>query len=471
MSTIPAKKIERNGRKNMKPFWFRAALVTNVGVPVRLGAIGAVMLSVAGALGYVDGWLSLVRLTQDRMVAAFQDANGTHAGFRRNHAKGVCATGWFESSGQAYRAQLFLSWRQEVGMKTYDLVVIGSGTAAQVASARVRKAGRTVAVADHRPFGGTCALRGCDPKKMLISGAESVDAARRMQGHGIAGELRINWPELIAFKRTFTDPVPQKQEARYAEQGIDAFHGLARFAGPDAVIVAGQELKARHILIATGARPVPLRLPGAEHIITSDCFLELESLPPRTVLIGGGYIAAEFSHIAARAGAQVTVLQRADHMLQHFDPDLVGWLMVKFTELGIDVRMRATVARIEQTANGFLVHADGPGGKQAVAADLVVHAAGREPDLEELDLAAGHVAVSKRSLELNEYLQSVSNPLVYAAGDAASVGPPLTSVSGHDGKVVAGNILEGNRHKPDYRGVPSVAFTVPPMASVGLNES
>jgi glutathione reductase (NADPH) len=356
-------------------------------------------------------------------------------------------------------------------MKTYDLVVIGSGTAAQVASARVRKAGRTVVVVDHRPFGGTCALRGCDPKKMLMSGAEAIDAAHRMQGRGVAGELRISWPELIAFKRTFTDPVPKKQEAHYAARGIDAFHGLARFTGPDAVSIAGQELKARHILIATGARPVPLRLPGAEHIITSDRFLELESLPQRIVLIGGGYIAAEFSHVAARAGAHVTVLQRADHMLPHFDPDLVGWLMVKFAELGVDVRTQATVERIEQTANGFLVHADGAGGKQAVAADLVVHAAGREPDLEGLDLAAGHVALSKGRLELNEFLQSVSNPLVYAAGDAASVGPPLTPVSGHDGKIVATNILEGNHQKPDYRGVPSVAFTVPPIASVGLSES
>jgi glutathione reductase (NADPH) len=158
-------------------------------------------------------------------------------------------------------------------------------------------------------------------------------------------------------------------------------------------------------------------------------------------------------------------------MLPRFDPNLVGWLMVKFTELGIDVRTQATVTRVEQTANGFLVHADGAGGKQAVTADLVVHAAGREPDLEELDLTAGHVAVSKGRLELNEYLQSVSNPLIYAAGDAASMGPPLTPVSGHDGKVAATNILEGNRHKPDYRGVPSVAFTVPPIASVGLNES
>jgi glutathione reductase (NADPH) len=304
-------------------------------------------------------------------------------------------------------------------METYDLVVIGSGTAAQVASARVRKAGRTVAVVDHRPFGGTCALRGCDPKKMLISGAEAIDAAHRMQAHGVTGELRVSWPDLIAFKRTFTDPVPQKQEARYAAQGIDAFHGAARFIGPDAVAVAGQELKARHILIATGARPVPLRFPGTEHVITSDRFLELESLPQRIVLIGGGYIAAEFSHIAARAGAQVTVLQRADHMLPRFEPDLIGWLMEKFAELGVDVRTRLTVDRVERTADGFLVHADGARGKQTVAADVVVHAAGREPDLDELNLTAGHVAVSKHRLELNEYLQSVSNPLVSAAGDAA----------------------------------------------------
>jgi glutathione reductase (NADPH) len=292
-----------------------------------------------------------------------------------------------------------------------------------------------------------------------------------MRGNGVTGELRISWPELVAFKRTFTDPVPQKHEAHYAARGIDVLHGLARFTGSDAVSAVGRELKARHILIATGARPVPLRIPGAEHIIASDRFLELESLPRRIVLIGGGYIAAEFSHIAAHAGAQVTVFQRGDHMLPHFDRELVSWLMAKFTELGIDVRTRATVARVEQAANGFLVHANGALGKQAVAADLVVHAAGREPDLEELDLTAGQVAVSKGRLELNEYLQSVSNPLVYAAGDAASVGPPLTPVSGHDGKVVAGNILEGNRHKPDYRGVASVAFTVPPIATVGLNES
>jgi glutathione reductase (NADPH) len=151
--------------------------------------------------------------------------------------------------------------------KTYDLAVIGSGTAAQVASFRLRAAGWSVAVIDHLPFGGTCALRGCDPKKMLISGAEAIDMARRMRGRGVSGELGISWPDLIAFKRTFTDPVAQKREHRLAERGIDAFHGKARFGGRTTIEVDGQSIQARHVLIATGARPVPLTFPCAEHVI------------------------------------------------------------------------------------------------------------------------------------------------------------------------------------------------------------
>jgi glutathione reductase (NADPH) len=355
--------------------------------------------------------------------------------------------------------------------KAYDLVVVGSGTAAQVASARVRSAGWSVAVIDHLPFGGTCALRGCDPKKVLISGAEALDLARRMHGRGAAGELRINWPDLIAFKRTFTDPVPRKQEHRYAEQGIEAVHGTARFTGPAAIEVGGQSLRARHVLLATGARPVPLTFPGAEHLITSDQFLELPELPAHIIMVGGGYIAAEFSHIAARAGAKVTVLQRADRMLTKFDPDLVGWLVDKFSEIGVEVRTGTAVEAIERIESGFRVRARA--GRQAVIfrADLVVHAAGRAPDLDGLNLAAAGVAVESGHLALNEFLQSVSNPVVYAAGDTAAKGPPLTPVSSHDGMVVAANLLEGNRHRPDYHGVPSVAFTLPPIAAVGLAEA
>jgi glutathione reductase (NADPH) len=356
-------------------------------------------------------------------------------------------------------------------MDSYDLIVIGTGTAAQGAASRVRKAGRSVAVIDHRPFGGTCALRGCDPKKMLISGAEAVDFARRMHKRGMAGDLDIDWKELIAFKRTFTDAVPRNLEESFSKRGIDAYHGLARFIGSDRIAVDGHVLQGNRILIATGARPVPLRFPGAEHAITSDVFMELEHLPERIVMVGGGYIASEFSHIAARAGRKVTVLQRAERMLPQFDPDLVGWLMEKFREIGIDVRTGHAVTAIERLGNEYGVHTQTPKGAERIAADLVVHAAGRVPDIAELDLSAANVAVEDGRLRLNDFLQSVSNPIVYAAGDSAAQGPPLTPVSSHDAKVVAANILEGNRHRPNYRGVPSVAFTLPPIAAVGLSEA
>ncbi|SRR5581483_3493057 len=355
--------------------------------------------------------------------------------------------------------------------KKYDLVIVGTGTAAMVAAMRVRAAGWSVAVIDFRPFGGTCALRGCDPKKMLVSGAEAIDWASRMRKHGVAGKLDIDWPELIAFKRSFTDPIPEKHERMYAEKGIDTFHGQARFAGPNTMKVDGADLEGRHFLLAAGAEPVKMGIPGEEHLVTNEDFLNLERLPRRMVLVGGGYIAAEFSHIAARAGAQVTILQRGERMLTHFDPDLVDWLMEKFRRIGVDVRTRTTVEAIEKTGNAFSVRASSQGKSSTIEADLVVHAAGRAPNFEPLNLAAANVTVKKGRLELNDYLQSVSNPAVYAAGDAAQMGPPLTPVSSYDAKIVAANLLHGNTRKPDYTGVPSVAFTVPPIAAVGLSEA
>ncbi|MEK8088367.1 NAD(P)/FAD-dependent oxidoreductase [Thermithiobacillus plumbiphilus] len=355
-------------------------------------------------------------------------------------------------------------------MKTYDLVIIGSGTAAMVAAMRTRAAGWQVAVIDFRPFGGTCALRGCDPKKMLIRGAVTVDEAHRMREKGVEGALHINWPGLMAFKRTFTDPVPEKQERRYAEKEIDTYHGQARFTGRNTLVVNDTHIEGRHILIAAGAQPIRLGIPGEGYLADNEDFLRLEQLPRRIVLVGGGYIAAEFSHIAARAGAEVTILQRGARILKQFDPELVGWLMEKFLEIGVDVRTGTTVDAIEKTGTGFLVHTSAENGARTFEADLVVHASGRAPALEALDLDAAGIAHEKGQLKLNEYLQSVSNEAIYAAGDAAQMGPPLTPVSSHDAKVVVANLLEGNRHKPDYRGVPSVAFTIPPIAAVGLSE-
>jgi len=353
----------------------------------------------------------------------------------------------------------------------FDLVVLGAGTAARGAAMRVRGAGWSVAVVDCKPYGGTCALRGCDPKKMLIGGASVIDHARRMRGKGVAGDVHIDWPDLMAFKRSFTDPVPQKQEDSYTAKGIATFHGEARFAGPNSVVIAGRALNARYILIATGAAPVRLGIPGEEHVIDNEAFLALETLPQRIAMVGGGYIATEFSNIAARAGAKVTILQRGSRLLPQFDPDLVGWLMESFQAVGIDVRTGTVVQGIEKTATGYCVKASSNGQSVNVDADLVVHAAGRLPHLAGLALDRAGAAMQDSRLQLNEYLQSVSNPAVYAAGDAAGSRPPLTPVSSHDAKVVALNLLEGNTHKPDYRGVPSVAFSIPPIVAVGLSEA
>lgn len=355
--------------------------------------------------------------------------------------------------------------------KSYDLIVIGTGTGASGVASRCRSAGWRVAIIDHLPFGGTCALRGCDPKKVLIGAAEAIDHARRMRGQGIAGsEPAIAWNELIRFKRTFTEPVPPMKEKYFAKNGIDAYHGRARFRGPRSVEVGSEVLEGRFIVIAVGAAPMRLAIPGEEHLITSTEFLELDQLPKRIALLGGGFIAAEFAHIAARAGAQVTVLEQMERMLTAFDPDLVGWLMEKFRALGIDVRLRTRATAVEKRDGDLSIHASSNGKDEVFRADVVVHAAGRVPDLEPLDLAAGGVESEKGNLRLNEFLQSASNPAVYAVGDAARRGPPLTPVASHDAKMVAANMLNGNHQKPNYLGVPSVAFTIPPIASVGLSE-
>jgi glutathione reductase (NADPH) len=354
--------------------------------------------------------------------------------------------------------------------KHYDLLVIGTGAAATAIASQVRAAKWKVAIVDHRPFGGTCQLRGCDPKKVLRSGAAALDYAQRMRTHGLAGDVHVTWPALMAFKRGFTDSVSSQKEKSYRDKGIDTYHGWARFTGKQSLDIGGQAIEAEHIVLASGAEPIKLGIPGEEHLVDNEAFMSLETLPKRILMVGGGYIAAEFSNLAARAGAKVTVLQHGDRMLTQFEPELVDWLMESFRDAGIDVRTGTSVESIEKRGAGFTVNALSGGKRISIDADLVVHAAGRKPDFGPLDLDAAGIAVEKGRLKLNGYLQSISNRAVYAAGDAAQVGPPLTPVAGIDADVVAANLLKGNRHKPDYTAVPSVAFTLPPIASVGLGE-
>jgi glutathione reductase (NADPH) len=346
----------------------------------------------------------------------------------------------------------------------FDVVVIGSGSAASQIASTCKAAGKSVALIDEKPFGGTCALRGCDPKKVLVGAAEIIDRARSMTGKGIAGDAHIDWPELMRFKRTFTEPVAKQRAEGFAKEGIEAISGTARFTGPNSIEVNGRELVAEHVALACGTRPATLNIPGDSLAIDSEAFLELDELPRRIIFIGGGYIAFEFGHLAARAGAEVTIVHRGKRPLEAFDPDLTGRVVAESRNLGIRIELGNAVDRIEDGG----VSAGG----RFYPADLVVHAAGRVPNVGSLDLAAGNVAVGPKGIKVDRFLRSISNPNVYAAGDCADTGmPALTPVAGYQGRTAAANILNPETEPLGNPTIPSVVFTLPPLARVGLSEA
>jgi glutathione reductase (NADPH) len=354
------------------------------------------------------------------------------------------------------------------------LVVVGTGTAATTVAKKCRRAGWSVAVIDSRPFGGTCALRGCDPKKILVGAAEVIDAIRRFGDKGVAAtNARIEWTDLMRFKHSIVDAVPERVEQGFAQAGIATFHGRARFIGSTAIAVGDSILESRRVVVAAGAKPASMDIEGADFLTTSERFLELDDLPRRIVFVGGGFISFEFAHVAARAGASATILHRGTRPLNRFDPDLAERLVARSRAIGIDVRVNTAVQKIARVAHGCIVHAIAHDSPVEIEADLVVHGAGRVPEIDDLDLDAAGIQWSLDGVKVNEHLQSTSNPAVYAAGDAAANGAPrLTPVAAYDGHIVAANLLdEGRPRTPDYSVVPSVVFATPPLATVGLLES
>ena len=354
--------------------------------------------------------------------------------------------------------------------QTFDVIVLGAGMAGLTVARRTAGAGQRVAIVDSRPYGGTCALRGCDPKKVLVGAAEIVDRARRLHGHGLRGAPTIAWDDLMAFKRTFTESVPDALERSLRGSGITALRGAPRFTGKTDLELGGLTLRAERIVVAVGARPRHLDIPGAEHVRSSTDFLDLDALPDRIVFIGGGYVSFEFAHIAARAGARVTIVHRHDRVLPGFDPDLVDDLVRASEAVGVRVVTGFDVSEVEPVAGGLQVRSDAGG---VATADLIVHGAGRVPELDGLRLEAGEVAFNeRRGILVDAHLRSITNPAVYAAGDAAATeGWPLTPVAVHEAFVVASNLRRGDHVTPDYAGTPSVVFTLPALARVGLLES
>jgi glutathione reductase (NADPH) len=360
-------------------------------------------------------------------------------------------------------------------MEKLDLLVFGTGPASTRIVPKCRDADWKVGVVDPRPFGGTCALRGCNPKKVLVRFGELIDWIERVEGKGVrAQDARIEWPELMAFKKKFTDPISSYKEHMFDKMEIRQFHGSPKFVAPDRVAVDGQEIASEKFVIATGAVPAKIGFPGEEFLETSDDFLEYEQLPQRLLLVGGGYISLEFAHVAVRAGAEVTIVEMADRPLLAFEEELVEPLMERSRELGIDIRTKTKVSKLEKQDDGSLVAEleSEEGQKETLPCDRAIHGAGRVPNVESLELDAAEVKYSDAGIQVNRYLQSVSNERVYAAGDVVdSPAPPLSPVASHDGRIVAKNLMEGNQFEPEYGPVPTAVYTVPGLAKVGLNEA
>ena len=356
-------------------------------------------------------------------------------------------------------------------MKQYDVIVIGSGMSGMTVANKCASKGLKVAVTDELPYGGTCALRGCDPKKIIIGATEVRDFAQRLAGKGINTVPEVEWKELMAFKQEFVDAMPEKIEKGYKHNGIDTYHGAARFIDNDSVDIESEVLKGGKIVIATGARPRQLKFDGGDYALTSTDFLNMKELPKSLIFIGGGYVAFEFAHIAKRCGAEVTIIHRGPRPLENFDKDIVHHLSEATRKLGVRLVLDTNVTGIKQDTNGYTVVGETNGSKTEFTAEAVFNSAGRVPHIDDLNLKKASVNYNKKGIEVNKYLQSTSNPSIYAAGDAADTdGLPLTPVAVYEGNIIASNILKGKNKKPEYPPMPSVVFTLPPMASVGLTE-
>jgi glutathione reductase (NADPH) len=351
-------------------------------------------------------------------------------------------------------------------MAHYDVLIIGSGSAGQTVAAACAKAGKSVAVVDRLPFGGTCALRGCEPKKVLLAASEAIGRTSALRGHGIVGSWSVDWPVLMQRKRDHIDAVPQRTLAWMADAGIATLHGTARFTAPDTVEVDGVPVTAEAIVIASGARPMPLGIEGEEHVLTSTDFLSLPQMPESAAFIGGGYISFEFARLAQLAGAKATIVHRSAQVLKGFDPVLANALARRYRSLGVDVLVNEPVERVEKLADGrFSI--PGSAGAEPLVVEAVFHGAGRVPDIADLDLAAGDIDATPRGVSVDAHLRSASNPRVWSCGDACAAGAPLTPVAGAQGQIVAAGIL-GKPQLFDDSATPSVIFSDPPLARVGL---
>ena len=361
-------------------------------------------------------------------------------------------------------------------MKKFDLIVLGAGPSGGTVAKACAEAGKKVALIESREFGGTCALRGCNPKKVFVHAAEVVDAARRSNGKLCdASFININWSQLVKFKETFVKNIPKNSRKKFNDAGIETYLGSPKFVAENQLEINDETMEADQFLLAVGGRPTSLEIPGEEHVTLSDQFMNLKELPQRVVFIGGGYISMEFAHVARRAGSDVTILERGNRVLKKFDATIIEYVEDHAKSIGIDLVKSAKVKAISKDSSGAMqVEFEQDGKSQTLDCDLVVHGAGRTPNLDGLNLPAANVSFDKKKgIEVDDALCSVSNPRVFAAGDCAASGKPqLTPTAELEGDAIVDSILDASEKKvPDYGPIAMTVFTVPPIAMVGLTEA
>jgi glutathione reductase (NADPH) len=355
-------------------------------------------------------------------------------------------------------------------MADFNLFVIGAGSggvrAARIASGH----GARVAVAEEYRVGGTCVIRGCVPKKLLVYGshfAEDLDDAA-MFGWDVP-EKRFDWPVL----RDNVLAEVSRLEGLYTEtlgnHGVTIFPKRAVVAGPNAVrLASGRTVSADYILIATGARPVMPDIPGIEHAISSNDVFLLDRLPERIVIAGGGYIANEFAGIFHQFGSHVTMVNRSDVLLRGYDQQIVDRLLQIAIRKGIEFVFNSTFDRIEKAADGKLTLS--MKGCDDIETNALLFATGRHPNTDGLGLGEVGVSLGERgAVEVDEDNRS-SVPSVFAIGDVTDR-VQLTPVAIREGQAFADTVFGNKPTRVDYGCIPSAVFSHPPLAGVGMTES
>jgi glutathione reductase (NADPH) len=354
-------------------------------------------------------------------------------------------------------------------MADFDLFVIGAGSGG-VRAARVAAAyGARVGVAEEYRVGGTCVIRGCVPKKLLVYGAhfaEDLDDAA-MFGWDVP-QKTFNWPVLRDNVLAEVGRIEGAYTDTLTNHDVTILKDRAVLTGPNAVqLVGGKKITAEKILIATGARPQMPKIEGIEHAISSNEVFHLDKLPKRIVIAGGGYIASEFAGIFHQFGSKVTLVNRTDVILRGYDQQIVDRLLQISLRKGIEFRFHATIDKVVRNDNGSL-HI-GMEGCDDIEADELLFAVGRHPNIEDLGLETAGVAIGDKGQITVDADNRTSVPSIFAIGDVTDR-IQLTPVAIREGQAFADTFFGKKPHQVDYDCIPSAVFSHPPLAGVGLTE-